>query len=132
MQRRFLAQHSVATLFQHCNAVLHDYNFGAVVMRNIDLLCTRSIIVPSLLLHNLFMSLNLLCQEFSKPRFLLHLQDRLTGPTHVSGSELKVFKSRSRILKPGSRSLAKCRTPNDEECKPYCVTGPPRQIMPQS
>ena len=61
LQRRFLAQHSVATLFQHCNAVLHDYNFGAVVMRNIDLLCARSIIVPSLLLHNLFMSLNLRC-----------------------------------------------------------------------
>ena len=57
----FLAQHSVATLFQHCNVVLHDYNFGAVVMRNIDLLCTRSIIVPGLLLHNLFMSLNLRC-----------------------------------------------------------------------
>ena len=72
------------------------------------------------------------CQGFSKPRFPLHLQDRLTGPTHVSGSELKVVKCRSRILKPGSRSVAKYRTPNDEECKPYCVTGPPRQIMPQS
>ena len=40
-QRRFLARHSVATLFQmvvtlfqHFNAVLCNYNFGAVVIRN--------------------------------------------------------------------------------------------------